>query len=163
MEQINWDSVFNVGKNQLLSSLSSHKIDPTIATKYGKPLMDSLYGLKPYLISDASKTDKISPNTQQYINKVIIPSLNKSIESYWDNLGYVKKQTFKVLSRGNDNKIKGTLGSLLLSLVYGFNSGLDKLGVQNSNLYSVIDDLTNYMGHDSNLSVSALHKIKSLS
>lgn len=162
MEQINWDAVYNVGKGKLLSTLSTHNIDPNIATDYGKPFLSAMYGLKPYLLADASKSDKISSNTQQYINKVIIPSLNKSIESYWGNLGYIKKQAFKLMSKNKDAKIKGSLGSLLMSLVYGLNAGLDQQGSKNSNLYGVIDDLTNYMGSDSTLAVSAVQKLKTL-
>lgn len=162
-QQVNWDVVFNAGRNKFLNDLSNHKIDPSLASQYGAPLMNALYGLKPYILSDAAKSGNISANTKQYINKAIIPSMHKTIDDYWKNLGYIKKTTFKMMSKGNESRITGTIGSALSSLIYGMNAGLSATGSKNSNLFGVIDDLETYMGGSgSPLAVSALHKIQSL-
>jgi hypothetical protein len=165
MEQFNWDVVFNIGKNKFLNDLSNHKIDPSLATKYGTPLMNALYGLKPYLLSDASKGETISSNTKQYVLKTILPSLNKTIDDYWSNLGYMKKATFKLLAKNNTGAIQGTISSGMLTFSYGLIAGIDDSKVKDSgNMFNVIDDLKDFMGYyTSPFVVSAVHKIQSLS
>ena len=165
MEQLNWDVVFNTGKNRFLNDLSNHKIDPSLATQYGGPLMNALYGLKPYLISDASKGDTISPTTKQYVLRTILPSLNKTIDSYWGNLGYMKKTTFKLLAKNNTRSIQGTISSGLSTFTSGLLMGLDNTKAPNSgNMFNVIDELRDFMGYyESPFVVSAVHKIQSLS
>lgn len=163
MEQFNWDAVFNTAKSRFIQDLSKHKIDASLVNEFAAPLMSSLYGLMPYLISDANKSEKVSNTTKQYINKNILPTLNKCIDDYWNNLGYVKKQTFKMLSRNNGDRIRGAISSSFLTFSYGLLWGLDAAKIESSNLNYVIDDLNEYMGYyDSYFVVAVVHKIQSL-
>jgi hypothetical protein len=163
-QQFNWDVVFNTGKNKFLNDLSNHKIDPSLASQYGAPLMNALYGLKPYLLSDASKGETVSPTTKQYVLKTILPSLNKTIDDYWGSLGFMKKTSFKMLAKNNTDAIRGTISSGMLTFSYGLIAGLDNAKLKDSgNMYNVIDDLKDFMGyHTSPFVVSAVHKIQSL-
>ena len=163
MEQPKWNMVFNVGKGNLLNKLSEHNIDTKLVSQHGKPLFDSLYGLRDYLISDAKTSDKISNRTKQYINKQILSSLNSSIDSYWGSVGYLKKQTFKLLKKSKEKQIKNSMGTLVLVFVLGLNDGLNKIGNKDTNLGGVVYDLENHMGFNTSFSIAALSKINSLS
>jgi len=163
MEQFNWNIVFNTAKDRFLKDLSNHKIDPSLVNQFGGSLMNSLYGLKPYLVSDAIVSEKVSNNTKQYINKNILPALHKCIDDYWNNLGYIKKQTFKMLSRNNGDRIRGAISSSFLTFTYGLLWGLDAAKIKDGNMNSVIEDLNDYIGYyDSPFVVSTVHKIQSL-
>jgi len=162
MEQFNWDTVFNTGKAKFITDLANHKIDPSLVNQYGAPLINALYGLKPYIIADSSKGEVISLNTKQYVLKTILPSLNKSIDDYWANLGYVKKQSFKLLSKNNADRIRGAISSAFLTFINGFLWGLDSTKTTGNILY-VVDDLKDYVGqYNSPFVVSAVNKIQSL-
>ena len=163
-QQFNWDKVwdaaFNKGKEFLMAELSGANINENLVLEHCEPFLKSLYGLKPYIWDDSSKSDVISPATKQYVLKTIIPSLNSSIDSYWNSLGYAKKTTFKLLARNNKQKITGKIGSCMNSLTYGFIGGL-KFG---GRLSYVLDDLNSFMGGpESPVTISAAHKIQSLS
>ena len=161
--QINWDVIFNEGKAKFINNLVSHKIDQNILTQYGAPLINALYGLKDYMIADASKYDTISPATKQYITSKVVPAMNQSIDNYWNNLGYVKKASFKMLAQRNQRAIMGTIGSALNSLTYGFTAGLQASGSKNTNLFSLFDSLNDFMGGiQSPVTVGAIYKIQSL-
>ena len=159
-----WDRAFNIGKEKFLSSLKTYdKIDPSMASTHGKPLFDALYGLKSYIDSDSKTSDRVSKQTQKYISSVIIPSANKSIDSFWGTLGFLKKQGFKVLTKKNKVLLNGRVSNILPQFIYGLIAGLDEAGNKDPNLFGVVDDLTNYMGEGSPLVVSVLNKIESLS
>jgi hypothetical protein len=161
-QQVNWDTVFNAGKERFLADLTNHKIDPSLVTQYGTPLINALYGLKPYIMADSSKGEVISSNTKQYVLKTILPSLNKSIDDYWANLGYIKKQSFKLLSKNNGDRIRGAISSAFLTFINGFLWGLDSTKAK-GNIWNVVDDLKDYVGYyESPFVVSAVHKIQSL-
>lgn len=164
MNQQMWDRAFNIGKEKFLSSLKTYdKIDPSLASTHGKPLFDALYGLKPYIDSDSKTSDRVSKQTQKYISSVIIPSANKSIDSFWGTLGFLKKQGFKLLTKKNKVLLNGRVSNILPQFIYGLFAGLDEAGNKDPNLFGVVDDLTNYMGEGSPLVVSVLNKIESLS
>lgn len=164
MTQDQWDRAFNIGKEKFLSSLKKYdNIDPSVAMSHGKPLFDALYGLRPYVVNDSKLSDKISKGTEKYISSVIIPSANKSIDSFWGSLGYLKKQGFKLITKRNKNLLNGRVSTILPEFIYGLFAGLDVVGNKDTNLFGVVDDLTNYMGEGSPFVVSVLNKIESLS
>lgn len=145
-----WDSIFNTGKSKLFSALEKNNIDTTIVNQYAKPLISSLYNLKPFILDDAKSSDAISTKTKKYITISILPAVIVSIDAYWKSLGYVKKQTFKLLTKGNDKKIKSSVDSLVTSFVYGM-AAYTVDNIQNENLTFVINDLQNYMGGSESL------------
>ena len=163
MNQQMWDKAFNKGKEEFFSLMKKDKIDPSMTEKHGKPLFDALYGLKPYIDSDSKTSDRVSKQTQKYISSVIIPSANKSIDSFWGTLGFLKKQGFKLLTKKNKVLLNGRVSNILPQFIYGLFAGLDEAGNKDPNLFGVVDDLTNYMGEGSPLVVSVLNKIESLS
>lgn len=169
MTKTEWDRAFNIGREKFLSSLKKYdNIEPsketlTMVMEHGKPLFDALYGLKVYLENDAKTSSQISPTTQKYISSIIIPSASKSIDSFWGTLGFLKKQGFKLLTKKNKVLLNGRVSNILPQFIYGLFAGLDEVGNKDSNLFGVVDDLTNYMGEGSPLVVSVLNKIESLS
>jgi len=164
MDQAKWNTAFEIGKGRFLSSLQKYdKINPELAKDHGKPLFDALYGLKPYIDNDSKTSDKASKQTQKYISSIIVPSANKSIDSFWGTLGFLKKQGFKLLTKKNKVLINGRVSNILPTFIYGLFAGLDEAGNKDSNVFGVVDDLTNYMGQGSPFVVSVLNKIESLS
>lgn len=169
----NWDMMHKNSVSGILTELKNSKIGGLInldkMTKNLNPIFDSLYNIKPYLMKDTKTLnlstkdyDTVSNETREYLYNVVVNSIIRSLDNYWNSLSYLEKKAIKLLKPPSPNYYpyqitKGlTMYFTRLSLVAQENND-DKL-------FDICYNISNFVdfSHNSVIVMKINRKIESL-
>lgn len=165
-DQVNdtvWRTILKNGSDKFADNLAKEaKLDKETIKKSLEPVIQSMYSLRPFLINDMTNNKgNISNKTKTYVDKNVLPQINKAIDIYWEEQNFVKKNTFKLFTKGKENQIKRAIDGALTSFLYKLAAAA---GDTNSdNLAVILYSLQDYMGGEySKFGDTVANKLNSL-